>query len=80
MDLNLCWSCGKPGSYIGGSSWLRQCRDCDVRWDAQPPGSAAEHDRKWQYNRTLDKWAANFGLGNRHNMIDHATVKLSSPG
>lgn len=82
MDVSNtnCWSCGGPGVPVGGHSWLRQCRVCDVAWDTQPAGSAAERDRVWQKGNSLDKIAEKYGLGNRSGMIDHATVKLSSPG
>jgi len=79
MDLNLCWSCERPGIPVAGHAWLRKCEHCDVAWSSQPPGSSAERDRVWQLGNTHDKIAARYHLGNRRDMIDHATVKLSSP-
>jgi hypothetical protein len=75
-----CWSCGQPGSIVGGHSWLRKCETCDVTWSAEPPGTANERTRVWQRGNTLDKIAGKFGLGNREGFVDHAEVKLASPG
>lgn len=75
-NRNACWSCGQPGATVGGHAWLRKCEKCDVRWDAQPPGSADERDRVRQRERRLDLIAEKFGLGNREGFVDHGAVKL----
>ena len=31
-----CWSCGELGTYIAGQGWMRECKTCDVTWNAKP--------------------------------------------
>ena len=79
QELEACWSCGKPGSIVAGKSWVRECRLCEVRWDATPASSPRARDERIRRTRQLDAIAQNYDLGNRHDLIDHATVNLSSP-
>lgn len=78
ISESACWSCDEPGSAVPGKSWMRECKSCDVWWEAVPD-STRVRDMLCRQGRQLDAMAEYYGMGNRQGLLDHGSVKLSSP-